>query len=183
MPVVPPYRRTIQHAGGMNPGRRPSTAPSIDRVIDRFRNWPLRACRPDSPPGRALALPGRQIAHVHQGDLVEVLLTRPVIARISTALMTSGRVDVPPHGDWIQIHLDTENDLLLMESLLSLAIQANDPALWTPCQAVAVCPYTGGTRSRRTGTSGPAPVTPGPPGRSDRSGTSGRSVRRGLLAR
>ncbi|WP_285634721.1 hypothetical protein, partial [Actinoallomurus iriomotensis] len=41
---------------------------------------------------------------------------------------------------WVQVHLDTEGDLFLLQSLVSLAIQANDPASHPVRPAVANCP-------------------------------------------
>lgn len=140
----------------MNRARRPSAASYADLALDRFRNWPLRVCRADTAPGRALALDrsGVQIAHFHLGNLAEVRLTRATIGRLAPALRESGRVDLVPDGDWVQVHLDTGNDLFLLESLVSLAIQANDPALHTRADtdAVAACPYTVTTAATTTTT-------------------------------
>lgn len=124
----------------MSRGRRRFTS-YADRVIDRFRNWPLTACRADCPPGRALAVSGLQIVHLHQGDLAEVFLTRPVICRLTAALTASGRVDLPSDVGWVQVHLDTDSDLFLLESLVSLAIQANDPAHGPSHRTIPTCPY------------------------------------------
>ncbi|XVQ09781.1 luciferase family protein [Spirillospora sp. CA-255316] len=147
----------------MSRGRSPHSVTYAELAMDRFRNWPLKACRSDCPPGRALALPGLQIVHFHQGDLAEVFLTEQVICRLSSTLTTCGRVDIAQDSDWVQVHLDTEGDLCLLESLVSLAIQASDPARRQLRSAVADCPHArpvrkGGARVRsmrcspRTGT-------------------------------
>ncbi|SEG81386.1 hypothetical protein SAMN04489712_11444 [Thermomonospora echinospora] len=134
----------------MSRGRRPRSVSYADLAVDRFRNWPLRACRADCPPGRALALPGLQIVHFHQGDLAEVLLTREVIGRLTAALTASGRVDVPRNTGWVQVHLDTDGDLFLLQSLVSLAIQANDPTCRPHRHTMAACPHASpGLRHRR----------------------------------
>jgi hypothetical protein len=51
------------------------------------------------------------------------------------------------------VHLDTDNDLFLLQSLVSLAIQANDPARRPHRHTVAACPHAGPgiwQRRRRT---------------------------------
>jgi Family of unknown function (DUF5519) len=122
----------------MRPGNRPISY--ADLVIDRFQNWPLTESRMRHPPGRALALHGLRVLHLHRDDLAEVFLTGPVIDRLDTALSASGRVDVFADTGWVQVHLDTEGDLFLLQSLVSLAIQANDPASHPVRPAVTDCP-------------------------------------------
>ncbi|GAA4617057.1 hypothetical protein GCM10023195_75980 [Actinoallomurus liliacearum] len=122
----------------MSAGHRPISY--ADLVIDRFQKWPLTECRADCPPGRALALHGLQIVHLHGGDLAEVLLTQEVISRLGTALTASGRVDLSPAAGWAQVHLDTDGDLFLLQSLVSLAIQANDPGSRPLRRTVTACP-------------------------------------------
>ncbi|MFB9831262.1 luciferase domain-containing protein [Actinoallomurus acaciae] len=111
-----------------------------DLVIDRFQNWPLRECRANCPPGRALALHGLQLVHLHRDDLAEVFLTHQVIRRLGATLTASGRVDLVADTDWVQVHLDTNSDLSLLESLVSLAIQANDPASRPLRPTMTICP-------------------------------------------
>ena len=122
----------------MSRGRLPFAAAHTEPAIDRFRDWPLTVCRADSPPGQALALSGRQIVHFHHDDRAEVRLAHPLIHRLTPALLGSGRVDVPPHTAWIRVRLDADSDLSLLESLVSLAIQANDPACPQP---PSPCPH------------------------------------------
>ncbi|GAA2431792.1 hypothetical protein GCM10010191_52060 [Actinomadura vinacea] len=125
----------------MSRGRSHYSASYADLAIDRFRHWPLQACRADCRPGRALALDGLQIVHFHQADLAEVLLTRRVGCRLTATLAGSGRVDIRQDADWAEVHLDTDGDLFLLESLVSLAIQANDPAHRPHRRAAADCPH------------------------------------------
>ncbi|MCO5971940.1 luciferase domain-containing protein [Actinoallomurus soli] len=122
----------------MSPGHR--TISYADLVIDRFRDWPLTECRADCPPGRALALRGLQIVHLHREGLAEVLLTQEVISRLGTALTASGRVDLPTVTGWVQVRLDTDGDLFLLQSLVSLAIQANDPGTGPLRRTITTCP-------------------------------------------
>lgn len=133
----------------MSRGRHPHVVSYADLAIDRFRHWPLTACRAECPPGRALALPHQQIVHLHRGDLAEVHLTRPVIGRLTQVLTDSGRVDIPPGTGWVEVHLDTDNDLFLLESLVSLAIQANDPTGRPAREAVSCCPHGGPSPRQR----------------------------------
>ncbi|GAA4155323.1 luciferase family protein [Actinomadura keratinilytica] len=121
-----------------------------DLAMARFRNWPLRVCRADCPPGRALALRGLQIVHFHHRDLAEVFLTRRVVHRLSATLAASGRVDLCPDGDWVQVHLDVDGDLFLLESLVSLAIQANDDPVVRPLHRTSPdCPHACSSAARR----------------------------------
>ncbi|QXJ21435.1 DUF5519 family protein [Actinomadura graeca] len=133
----------------MSRGRSHRSVSYADLAVDRFANWPLKACRAACPPGRALALPGLQIVHFHQGDLAEVFLTPDVIGRLTATLSGSERIDVFPDIGWVQVHLDTDGDLFLLQSLVSLAIQANDPAGGPSRRAAADCPRTApGTAAR-----------------------------------
>jgi hypothetical protein len=111
-----------------------------DLVIDRFRNWSLTECRADQASGRALALHGLQVVHLHGGDSAEVFLTAPVIGRLDAVLSASGRVDIFADTGWVQVRLDTDSDLFLLQSLVSLAIQAHDPAARMVRHTVTTCP-------------------------------------------
>ncbi|MEO3782319.1 luciferase family protein [Actinocorallia sp. B10E7] len=129
----------------MSRGRLPTPVPFTEPAIDRFRDWPLVLCRADAPPGQALSLSGRQIVHFHHDDRAEVRLAHPLIHRLTPALLDSGRVDIPPHSSWIRVRLDSDSDLSLLESLVSLAIKANDPARLQP---PALCPHASLIRRR-----------------------------------
>jgi hypothetical protein len=139
--VIGRIERTSATLEFMSRGRSHHPVSYAELALDRFRNWPLKTCRSDCPPGRALALPGLQIVHFHQGDLAEVFLTEQLICRLTATLTTSGRVDIAQGSDWVQVHLDTEGDLFLLESLVSLAIQASDPARRQLRSTVADCPH------------------------------------------
>ncbi|WP_131759093.1 luciferase domain-containing protein [Actinomadura fibrosa] len=125
----------------MRRGCRPRSVSYAALAVERFRNWPLAVRRADCGPGRALTLAGIQIVHLHQDDLAEVLLTERVIGRLSPALTSSGRVDILPDTPWVQVHLDTDGDLFLLQSLVSLAIQTNDPPTPTHRRPNTPCPY------------------------------------------
>ncbi|MUN39097.1 luciferase domain-containing protein [Actinomadura litoris] len=125
----------------MRRGRSPRSVCYADLALGRFRDWPLTACRADCPPGRALAVHGRQIVHLHQGNMAEVLLTESVARRMTDALTATDRVIIPPDSGWVQVHLDTDNDLFLLQSLVSLAIQANESARGPYRHGVRDCPH------------------------------------------
>jgi Luciferase len=66
-----------------------------------------------------------QIIHLHKPDEARLLLTQPVIERLSDALNGNGQVLVEPSSDWVRVHLDSDGDVGLLVALVSLAIQAN----------------------------------------------------------
>ncbi|WP_146778980.1 luciferase domain-containing protein [Actinomadura craniellae] len=134
----------------MSRGRSHHSVAYTDLAIEQFRDWPLHVCRADCSPGRALALPDLQIVHFHQGDLAEVFLTRQVVCRITATLTDSGRVDIFPDTGWVQVHLDTDGDLFLLQSLVSLAIQANELSRRPHHHATAPCPRAGSRGRRRS---------------------------------
>jgi hypothetical protein len=135
-----PYGPVVRDPEVMSHGDHPISY--ADLVIDRFQNWPLTERRADCPPGRALCLHGLQVVHLHRSDLAEVFLTPQVVCRLGTALTASGRVDIPVDAGWVQVHLDTDSDLSLLESLVSLAIQANDPASRLIRRPMTTCPMS-----------------------------------------
>lgn len=117
---------------------RSATAPTYaDLALDRFRTWPLKAVRADSPPGRALTLPGRQILHFHRPDEAELHLTLPLVRRLAPVLDAAPAITLSEAAPWIRIRLDSASSLSLLESLTSLAIQANTAGHALP----ALCPH------------------------------------------
>jgi len=138
---------------GMSQGDR--LASYADLVLDRFENWPLTQCRADCPPGRALGLHGLQVVHLHRADVAEVLLTPAIVGRLGTTLTASGRIDIPVDTGWVRVRLDTAGDLSLLESLVSLAIQAHDPT-YHPVRRGTACPQ--GRRGSHAGGRGSDPV-------------------------
>jgi hypothetical protein len=112
-----------------------------DRAVQQLRRWPTLTVRPaDYGSGRGLALSMRQIVHLHAGNEAEVYLTWPVAERMSEALDASGRVTTAAGDDWVRVQLDSDNDVALLISLVSVAIKANAPAAWEPHRRVASCP-------------------------------------------
>ena len=66
-----------------------------------------------------------QIVHLHQPDGARLCLTWPVIQRLSDALTENGQVRLEPDSDWVRVRPDSDGDIGLLVSLVSVAIQAN----------------------------------------------------------
>jgi hypothetical protein len=114
-----------------------------DRVIAQVTAWPaVSASRATCGRGVALSVNSHQIVHLHDPTPAQVRLTRPVIQRMAEALQASGRVEMAPEDDWVSLTLDSDGDVALLVSLVSVAIKAHaaqppgvshrDPA---PCAA------------------------------------------------
>jgi hypothetical protein len=91
--------------------------------------WPgVSRIRADCGVGQALAIGGRQIAHLHHDTTIELWLGRPAIARMGEALMASGQVAVRSSADagrdWVSVGLHVPGDETLAIALASVAIQA-----------------------------------------------------------
>jgi hypothetical protein len=70
----------------------------------------------------------REIAHAHRG-VVEVRLTRAVMARMRDELGRDARVDYRrPGSDWVRLQLRTPDDVALAMRLLLIARKANSLA-------------------------------------------------------
>ncbi len=87
--------------------------------------------------------------------MAEVFLTQDVICRLTATLSTSGRIEFFPDIGWVQVYLDTDGDLFLLQSLVSLAIQANDPVNWPSRRPTADCPHATPNPGRASGAPGP----------------------------
>jgi hypothetical protein len=112
-----------------------------DRAVEQLRDWPsLRICLADTGPGRGVALSTRQIVHLHSDAEAEVRLTWPVVHRMAEVLIECGRVTIRPGDDWVQVRLDSDSDVRLFASLVSVAIKANVQALAEPDRPVTSCP-------------------------------------------
>lgn len=112
-----------------------------DRAIEQLRHWPsLTVCRADSGNGRGVALSTRQIVHLHGGGEAEIYLTRPVVQRMAEVLLGSGRVAMSPDDDWVRVRLDSDGDVRLFTSLVSVAIKASAQSPHEPHRPIASCP-------------------------------------------
>ena len=112
-----------------------------DRAVEQLRGWPaLMICRADCGPGRGVALSTRQIVHLHNDAEAEVHLTWPVVHRMAEALLACGRVTIRPGNDWVQVRLDSDSEVRLLASLVSVAIKGNVQASDEPHRPVASCP-------------------------------------------
>jgi hypothetical protein len=89
-----------------------------------------------------------QVVHLLRPDEAEVHLTWPVTLRLSVALAGCGQVRFRAGDDWGRIRLQTDCDVSVLMSLVSVAIQANtraaqlDPRRRTPCPAMRVVQRT-----------------------------------------
>lgn len=104
-----------------------ATAPYGRRAVDELRRWPaLHVCEPGRETGTGLAHGSCEIVHLHRPDEAELYLTWPVVRRIAPILLDSGRVALQPGSPWIRVRLDTDHDVQLLTSLVSVAIKASD---------------------------------------------------------
>ncbi|REE94711.1 luciferase family protein [Thermomonospora umbrina] len=116
-----------------------------DRVMARLESWPsIRRGRAECGDGIGLGAGACQVVHLHSGDQAELLLTGPVIERLREVLVDSGRVTVPPGGDWVRVGLHTDSDVALVVTLASLAIRA---ALDSECFGTGQCGPCGVART------------------------------------
>lgn len=106
--------------------------PSVDavgvsmagRLSARLGEWP--AVRRGRDGYGAVAADGsvRPVLHLHGAGTMELCLTRPMIDRLGDTLRDERGVEVRPGEDWVRVRLDTESDVALALTLISLAIQA-----------------------------------------------------------
>ena len=100
-----------------------------DRALEHLREWPgLQVCGAGQGTGIGIAVSSRQIVQLRRPDQADLCLTWPVVRRLGAALADSGQVQFEPGDDWIRVRLGVASDLALLESLVSVAIQANAPA-------------------------------------------------------
>lgn len=102
---------------------------SAMRVMSQIETWPgIVRTRAHCGVGRALAVDGTQIAHVHHGNTIDLRLGRPAIVRMDAALASSGQVTIRPDDaagrDWVTICLHVPGDETLALTLASVAIHA-----------------------------------------------------------
>jgi hypothetical protein len=92
--------------------------------------------------GVGLAPDARQILHVHSDRQAELCLTRTAIDRLRPALAESGTVggtvDQASDGDWASFQLDTEHDVELLLTLLSVALKAHSSDTGRPLPPCSV---------------------------------------------
>jgi hypothetical protein len=124
-----------------------------DRVISQVTGWPsVSASRAECGMGVGLSVDTHQIVHLHAQGGAHVRLTRAVIVRMEDALLDSGRVEMESGEDWVSVRLDSDSDVALLLSLVSVAIKATaaEPA-GVARRAAPQCPAAG----RGRGWSGP----------------------------
>src|SRR5512139_4029408 len=96
------------------------------RVISRLDAWPtLRTGRARCGVGVGVSTGSHEIMHLHSADEADLRLTRPVIERMKDAFEESGQVHADPDGDWVSVRLESDHDVDLLLSLVSVAIQVS----------------------------------------------------------
>ncbi|MBA9005081.1 MULTISPECIES: luciferase domain-containing protein [Thermomonospora] len=103
------------------------TTSFADRVMERLIAWPgvwgaPAVCGVGA--GFLHISDDRQFLHLHAPNEAQLLLTRPVIARLRKPLVETGRVTVQPGGEWVAVGLHTDTDVALVVALSSVAIKA-----------------------------------------------------------
>ncbi|MQY03228.1 luciferase domain-containing protein [Actinomadura macrotermitis] len=115
------------------------TSPA-DRTIRHLKGWPaLRLCRADCGTGRAFTLGSEQILHLHGPHEAELYLTAPIVQRINGALGECAMVTTRQGSGWVRFRLESETDVALLVSLVSVAIKANTAAASSPSRRIAPC--------------------------------------------
>lgn len=102
-------------------------SPYNTRVLAHVDSWPSVGSEAAScGSGEAITVAGGQVAHLHASGDAEILLGSGAVERLRPALRKSGRVKVD--DETIRIRLETESDVTLVLSLLSVAIKTYDEA-------------------------------------------------------
>ena len=96
------------------------------RALTQLEAWPdLTEAEPSCGIGRALCSPHGEIVHFHSGSDVDLHLTARAIRRFEDHLAGSAAVRVVPGSQWITLHLAGNEDVHLLMTLVSLALQAH----------------------------------------------------------
>ena len=123
------------------------------RALTRLAEWPAihivdAGC--GTGVGVGLAPDARQILHVHSDRQAELCLTRTTIARLRPALTESGALEeAAAEGDWAGFQLDTDRDVDLLLSLLSVALKAHSADRDRPLPPCSIQSAVSATRPRR----------------------------------
>jgi hypothetical protein len=59
---------------------------------------------------------------------------------MTEVLLGTGRVTIRSGDDWVQVRLESDSDVRLFASLVSVAIKANAPAAQEPHRSAVSCP-------------------------------------------
>ena len=96
------------------------------RALTQLATWPdLTEAQPSCGVGRALCSPHGEIVHFHSDSDADLHLTARTIRRFQDHLARSAAVRVVPGSQWITLHLKGNEDVHLLMTLVSLALQAH----------------------------------------------------------
>ncbi|MGW3137544.1 luciferase domain-containing protein [Streptomyces sp. NPDC001139] len=99
---------------------------AAQRAMDQLEEWPdLVRAIPACGVGRALRTTDVEIVHFHSEHDADLHLTRAVILRLHPELSRSTAIRLLPGSAWVGIHLDCDDDIDLLATLTSLALQAH----------------------------------------------------------
>ncbi|GAA3202145.1 luciferase family protein [Actinocorallia longicatena] len=102
-------------------------SPYTQRVLAQLRAWPTVAVTDaECGSGPALRTGSGEIAHLHGGDEAEVRLGAEAVGRMKAALDQTGRVKL--RAETVRVRLQSDNDVRLLLSLLSVAIKESSRA-------------------------------------------------------
>jgi hypothetical protein len=95
------------------------------RALTQLTTWPdLTEAEPSCGIGRALRSPHGEIVHFHSDTDVDLHLTARAIRRLQDHLAGVAALHVVPGSQWITLHLEGNEDVHLLTTLVSLALQA-----------------------------------------------------------
>jgi len=94
-----------------------------ESILERFPDVDQRTSRFSERP--AFWLGRREIAHYHDGNEIDVRLTRKVIRRLKSELEADRRVQMRGSSDWVELRFPRRADLARVLELLELACEAN----------------------------------------------------------
>ncbi|MGW0949123.1 three-helix bundle dimerization domain-containing protein [Streptomyces sp. NPDC002623] len=105
-------------------------------AMERLATWPdLHDMAPACGAGPALRTAEAEIVHFHGRSDAELHLTAAAIQRLRPELSRSTAIRLHLGSAWVTVHLDCEDDIALLTSLVSLALQAHTSGWPRPVEA------------------------------------------------
>lgn len=107
-------------------------------AMERLAFWPdLHGAVPACGAGPALCSGEAEIVHFHGECDADLQLTAGALQRLRPELSRSTAIRLHPGSPWVTVHLDCEDDITLLTSLVSVALQAH-ASVW-PRPAARLC--------------------------------------------
>jgi len=94
-------------------GNRILTLPNVDLQKSRFSS------------NEAFVSAGREFAHFHNNDVIDIRLTKKLIRQFQTELRQDARVTLRNASDWLEFAFNNDEDLEKAVALTQLALDAN----------------------------------------------------------